>query len=362
MEADPVRFLGRDLEELLDRARADVAAFLGADAEGLAFIANATSGVNTVLRSIDLRPGDEILVTDHEYNAVVNTVAAVADRAGARVVTARVPFPVASDEEVVEAITARATGRTRIAVLSHGTSPTALVFPAGRVVAALGSRGIDTLVDGAHAPGMVPLSLDALGAAYYVGNGHKWLCGPKGAAFLHVRRDRRETVRPLVISHGANAERPGRSRFRLEFDWTGTDDPSPYLALPEAIRFLGSLLPGGWPELMAANHALALAARDVLCRALDIEPPCPAGMLGSMAALPLPEPASSASTAPLALLEDVLAREHRIEVPVMTWPVAAVAVAHDQPRCHLLRVSAQHYNELAQYEMLAERLRDLLGR
>jgi isopenicillin-N epimerase len=254
---------------------------------------------------------------------------------------------------------ARATARTRLALVSHGTSPTALVLPAKRIVAELGALGIDTLVDGAHAPGMVPLSLDDLGAAYYVGNGHKWLCGPKGAAFLHVRRDRREAIRPLVISHGATAERPGRSRFRLEFDWTGTADPTPFLALPDAIGFMGSLLPGGWPALMAANHALALAARDLLCRALAVEPPCPDGLLGSMAALPLPE--RSAPPTPVAELEDVLAREHRIEVPVTTWPVRAIRVADDRSRRRLLRVSAQRYNDLAQYELLADRLRGLLG-
>ena len=142
---------------------------------------------------------------------------------------------------------------------------------------------------------MVPLDVTAIGAAYYTGNCHKWLCGPKGTAFLHVRRDRQKVVRPLAISHGANSPRTDRSAFRLEFDWTGTADPSAYLALPTAIAFMGSLLPGGWPELMAANHDLALAARDLLCEAFDVDPPAPDDMLGSMATVPLPAPGSSAS-------------------------------------------------------------------
>ena len=348
MEAEPVRFLSRELDDRLDAARQALAAFVGADPGDLAFVVNATSGVNAVLRSLAFRPGDELLTTDHAYNACKNTLDFVAGRAGARVVVARVPFPIASPAEVVDAVMARVTPRTRLALLDHVTSPTALVLPIERLIADLAGRGVEVMVDGAHAPGMVPLDLRTLGAAYYSGNCHKWLCAPKGSAFLWVRRDRRADVRPLTISHGANATRTDRSRFHLEFDWTGTSDPTAWLTVPTAIDYLGSLLPGGWPALMARNRALALEARRLLCGAAGTPPPCPDEMVGSLAAISLPDgpPADIGWRRP-----DPLQRRlfdgWGIEVPVMSWPAA--------PR-RLLRISAQLYNRRDHYARLAEAL------
>jgi len=348
LEAEPVRFLSRELEGLLDGAREALGAFVGADPDDLAFLPNATSGVNTVLRWLDLGAGDELLATDHTYNACRNALDAVAARAGARVVVATLPFPVAAPEGALEAVLSRVGPRTRLALVDHVTSPTGLILPIERLVRELASRGVDTLVDGAHAPGMVPLDLEALDAAYYTGNCHKWLCAPKGSGFLHVRRDRQKGVRPLVISHGANSPRADRSPFRLEFDWTGTADPTAYLVVPEAIRYMGSLLPGGWPALMAHNRGTALAARDRLCAGLGVAPPAPNSMIGSLVALPVPPGfGPAAPDGERDPLQIALFDRFGIELLVFTCPALA---------SRILRVSAQLYNSAADYERLAEAL------
>ncbi len=353
MEAEPVRFLSRELDDRLDIARAALAAFVGADPADLAFVTNATGGVNAVLRSRVFAAGDELLTTDHAYGACRNTLEFVAERTGARVVVVTVPFPVASPDEVVAAVLAKVTPRTRLARLDHITSPTALILPIERLTAELTARGVDVLVDGAHAPGMVPLNLRTLGATYYSGNCHKWLCAPKGSAFLWTRPDRQSDVRPLTISHGATAVRPGRSRFRLEFDWTGTSDPTAWLTVPAAIEYLGGLLPGGWPALMAHNHALALEGRRLLCAAAGTEPPCPDEMVGSLAAVWLPDGTAEVGWRRPDPLQARLFDDWRIEVPVISWPAA--------PR-RLVRISAQLYNRREHYERLAEALRKELAR
>src|SRR6185369_15311691 len=187
-------------------------------------------------------------------------------------------------------------------------------------------------------------NLQELGAAYYTGNCHKWLCTPKGVALLHVRRGRQENIRPLVIGHGANSRRTDRSRFLLEFGWTGTTDPSACLSVPEALRFIGSLLPGGWPDVMKRNRALAVAARKVLCAGLKIPEPCPEEFLGSLAAVPIPDaPPGEGPRLPFNEypLQDRLRERHRIEVPIISWPA---------PPKRVLRIAAQLYNSLPQYE------------
>ena len=318
MERDPIDFLVRALEPLLDEARVRLASFLHADPDDLAFVDNATAGANTVLRSLELRPGDELLTTDHAYNACINGLDAVARRSGARVVIVRVPFPIRGPEEVSDAVLGAVTARTRLVLVDHVTSATGLVFPLRSLVQPLQARGIDVLVDGAHAPGMVPVDLEALGAAYYTGNCHKWLCAPKGAGFLHVRRDRQAGLRPLVVSHGANSTRTDRSRFRLEFDWTGTRDPS-----------------------------------ALLCEALGVAPSCPESMLGSLAAVELPRhprwPPGPRDSDPL---QAMLFARHRIEVPIYGWPM---------PDRRWIRVSPHLHNAEPQYLFLADALREAMA-
>lgn len=350
LERQPVQFLVRELEPLLDNARGVLAHFVGADVADLVFVPNTTSGVNTVLRSLTFAPGDELLVTNHEYAACRNALHCVAERSGARVVAVNTPFPFHSADEIIAPILAAVTSRTRLALLDHVSSPTGLVMPVEKLVGELAARGVDTLVDGAHAPGMVPLNVKKIGAAYYTGNCHKWLCAPKGAAFLCVQPSRQELIRPLVISNGASSRRTDRSRFQIEFAWTGTGEPSAYLCVPEVLKFLESLLPGGWPETMARNRALAIAARKILCAALKISEPCPEEFIGSLAAMRLPDaPPDALPRQPFNEypLQDWLRVQQGIEVPVMPWPA---------PPKRLLRISAQLYNSLPQYERLAAAL------
>jgi isopenicillin-N epimerase len=355
MEAEPVRFFSHDLGPAMDHARAALGAFVGADPDDLAFVPNATAGVNTILRSLRFAAGDELLTTDHAYNAVKKAMEYVVERDGATVVVAAVPFPGASPAAVTDRVLAEVTPRTRLAVLDHITSATALVLPIEQLVAELTGRGVDTLVDGAHAPGQVPLDVPAIGATYYVGNLHKWVCAPKGSGFVWVGPGRQAAIRPLAISHGANSPRLDRSRFRSEFDWTGTADPSAYLAVPDAIRFGAELLPGGWAALQGRNHALAVAGRDRLCLVLDAAAPAPDEMLGAMASVPLPLERRPGVVQGIDLygdpVHDYLATLG-MQVMVTPWP----QLPYGGPWRRLVRISAAVYNDLAQFERLADAL------
>lgn len=356
LEREPSRFFNREAPVLFAEARAALGAFIGASPGDLAFVPNVTSALNAVLRSLPLEPGGELLVTDHEYNASRNVLDFVAAERGCHTVVAALPFPVAGPEAVHHAVMSRVTPRTRLVLLDHVTSQTALALPIEGLVRELEARGIPVLVDGAHAPGMLPLDVAGIGATWYAGNCHKWLCAPKGVGFLWVRRDHREGVRPAVISHGANAPVPRDQRFRAEFDWMGTCDPTAALCVPAAIDFLGGLLPGGWDEVRRRNRALALEGRRIVAEALGVAPPSPDAMIGSMASLPVPDSERfGAPDAPSALvldpLHDALFREHGIEVPILTCP------GHPG---RLLRLSAHLYNRRSDYERLASALRALL--
>ncbi|MDH4117920.1 MAG: aminotransferase class V-fold PLP-dependent enzyme [Acidimicrobiia bacterium] len=339
MEANPTRFFTRDFPDLLDEQRMALGRFVGADPEGLAFVTNATAGVNTVLRSLRFERGDEILVTDHGYNACTNAARAVADAAGAVVVEAKIPFPVASSEQVVKAMTSAVTDRTRLVLVDHVTSPTALVFDVASIAEAV--EGVPVLVDGAHGPGMVGFDIESLGVAFYTGNCHKWMCAPKGSAFLWVHESFRDEVEPLAISHGWNGMYPGGNRFRRLFDFTGTFDASSVLSVSTAIDAVGDLIEGGWPAVYRANHRLAVAGRRILLDAVGGDEGAPEAMVGSMASVVLPSGPEH--------LGARLAARHRIEIPVFGWRGARI-----------VRLSAQLHNSEDQYRTLARAVIDLL--
>lgn len=350
-EEATTRFVAVEFQPAIDRARKEVAGFVGADEAGFVFVRNTSSGIAAVIRSIEpwLGRGDEILTTTQAYNAVRQTLEFSAGRTGANVVAVDVPLKIKDPAQVTESIVNAVGPRTRIAVIDHISSPTGQIFPIEEVVRRL-EPDVPVLVDGAHAPGQVPLSVSSLGASWYVGNLHKWVCAPRGSGFLVSRPDRVAATFPLVISHGWTAPE-GPQRYRALFDWLGTDDPSPWLASPEAIRVVGSLEPGGWPGVMARNHELALAGRKVICNALGVEPPYPDSMVGAMAAIPLPDWVGGQSVgfdSPLGL--ELL--RSGFEVPVLFWPSWPQQVA---------RISAHHYNGLGEYEALAETLMRLFS-
>jgi isopenicillin-N epimerase len=346
MEANPTGFVLEVLEPALDQARARLCALIGADPADLVFITNATMGVNAVVRSLPFEPGDELLTINHVYNACRNALEYAATRSGANVVIADVPFPIQSPDVVIDALLAAVTERTRFVLIDHVTSPTGVVLPIEDIVTPLETRGVTVMVDGAHGPGMVPLDLNRLGASYYAGNCHKWMCSPKGSAFLWARSGRGDSLVPPVISHGWNDPRTDRPRFHLLFDYMGADDPTPHLAVPAAIDFLSSLYPGGLAGTMEHNRSLALAARNLLCEFLGTEHPAPDSMIGSLAAVPIPDSKEEMS-GQVDPLGRRLLHDHRIQVPVFPWP--------RWPQ-RLLRISAAPYNDLDQYRALIEAL------
>lgn len=356
LEANPMDFLHRTLEPRLDAARQRLADFIGCKFENLAFVPNATSGVNAVLQSISLNQTDEVIATNHGYNACRNALNFVARQRGFKVVEVQIPYPVHRIEEAVNPILEAITPRTRLLLLDHITSATGFIIPVEPIIQEFNNRGIDTLIDGAHAPGMVKLQLEKLGATYYTGNCHKWICSPKGSALLYVRPDKIESIRPPIISHGYNTLRSDRSKFLIQFGWTGTLCPTPWLCIPETLDYLGQEIPGNWPAIMERNHRLALQGRDIICRALNVSPPCPDEFHGSMVTIPIPpDPKGRPPVLPRfeVLLQNELWVQHKIEVPIFFWP--------DLKNRHL-RISAQLYNSVEDYQVLAEALLGELAR
>ena len=342
LEAATMRWFVVEYTQALDAARAAVAAYLGCDADGLVFVPNATHGVATALANVPLGAGDEVITTDHAYRACKNALDRAAAAARARVLIAPIALPARDPAAPIAAILERVTARTRLVLVDHVTSPTALVLDAAVLARALPSH-VALLVDGAHAPGMLDIEVGQVGAAFYTGNFHKWTCAPKGAGFLWVAPDRRDDFRPLVTSHGATLPTATRSRFRLEHDWTGTHDPSPYLSVPVAIDTIARL-GGGWPRVRERNRALARVMRDDLAEALgadpiDLTPGPPMTTMGAIA-VTLPDGADN-----LGVERTLL--ERGVEVPIVSHPGAPWP---------LVRVSAHLYNRRSDATRLAAAL------
>jgi isopenicillin-N epimerase len=333
MEAQPTRFFMEEVPAALRAAAGRLAALVGADADGLAFVENATVGCNAVLGSLPLSPGDEILLLDHGYGAVRKTARHVAARTGAVIAEAALPFPRPDDAAIVAAVAQALTPRTRLLILDHITSPSALVLPVAELTRLAREAGVRVLIDGAHAPGQIALDLGAIGADWYVGNCHKWLMAPKGCGFLWARADRRDGLHPVTISHGYG------EGFLAEFDWTGTRDPTAWLACDAGIEFHARL---GGPALAARNAALAAEAGRLVAERLGTEVGARQGGAAAMALARLPLAGPATHERALALRARLM-REWRTDAPVNAIDGA-----------FWLRLSAQAYNERADYERLAE--------
>jgi isopenicillin-N epimerase len=348
LENEPIRFLVQTVEPLLEKSREKIAALTGSQAGDLVFVSNATAGVNTVFRSLNFQPGDELLFTNHIYGACRKTLEFISFRTGVQLVEVVYPFPLTSSDEIVEAVLRNVTSRTKIALIDHITSATALVQPVEEITRELESRGIEVMIDGAHAPGSIPLNIEAIGASYYTANCHKWLCAPKGSAFLHLRKDKQDKIWPLVISHAGHEAQSLTERFY----WPGTFDPSAWICVGDSIDYMASLLPGGWPEIMVRNRTLCLASRRLICETLQIPDPCPDSMIASMAAFPLPEASGEIphDYKSFSVLQERLFQEHNIEIPVWNW---------DNPKSRLIRIAVQLYNDPAQYVKLSDALKRL---
>jgi isopenicillin-N epimerase len=339
LERQPVAFFGQRTNHMPE-ARAALAALVGCARDDLVFVPNATTGVSAVARSLPLQPGDEILSTDHEYGACDRAWEFACRRSGARYVKTAVPLPISSREEIVDAVWRGVTPRTRVLFLSHITSPTALIFPVEELVRRAREAGIWTVIDGAHAVGQLDLSLDALGVDFYAGNCHKWLCAPKGSGFLYARKELQPLLAPPTTSWGRAVDAEHPNPFVDEFEWQGTRDLAPYLAVPAAIAYQRER---DWPTVRRACHEEARWVRRRILDLYGLPPLTPDSdqFFMQMVAIPLP-PCDNAAVKQRLLLE------HNIEIPVMKW----------QERC-LVRVSVQGYVTRRDLETLVSALESL---
>ncbi len=349
LESSPLRFIMREIDEQLYQSRHTLSRFVEADSSGLVFVPNATHGVNTVLKSYDFNKGDEVLITNHIYPACRNTLSYIQENRGIRINEVNIPLEGIHPEKIISSVIEAITPATRLVMLDHITSPTAIIFPVTEIVKELNYRGIDSLIDGAHAPGSIPLSINAIKPTYYTGNCHKWMCTPKSCGFLWVNEESRSRIVPLAISHAWGKE----VSFEKRFHWQGTADWSAALTLPFTIQFIEKQLPGGWSEWMKCNHQMVVDAREVISNSLKINTLCDASMLASMAVIPISAKPSAIRLGynSIDLIQEQLYKQYNIEAPLFQWG--------ESPQL-LLRISAQQYNFVQQYSYLAESLQSIL--
>lgn len=351
LEGDAVRFFKRDLEFYSDDARRALSEFVGAPLTDLALVPNGTFAVSTILANLDLNPGDEILITDHEYMATMNELERVCDRSGASLSIAKLPFPEITEDLAVERILGAITPKTRYALLSHIASASAYILPLERIIPELKAKGIKVIIDGAHAPGQLKLNITQLGCDWYAASCHKWLATPKGTGFVYAHPDVQNDFKPLALSCRVHEKRIDRAPFLCDFDYVGTNDYSANLSIPVAIAHLGAQLQGGWDPLYQRNHDLIMQGASIIRDALGVTTAPPESMTGSMVSIPIPGTPTKGTIYDDSLW-DALYAKHHIQVPI--W-----AIPNVHPRA--MRISAQLYNTIEDYEKLAKALKAELG-
>ncbi|MBK9399966.1 MAG: aminotransferase class V-fold PLP-dependent enzyme [Bacteroidetes bacterium] len=353
IEKDPVLAMTENFESVYHENKEALAKFTGCDANDLVLIKNTTMGVNTILQSLTFEEGDEILTHSHAYGACVNVLKYYAELNKCKLIIADIPFPIAHEDELTRPLLNAVTSKTKLVLLDHITSATGIIFPVEKLTQQLESRGIEVLIDGAHAPGMVDLNIAAIGASYYTGNCHKWICSPRGSALLHVRKDKQHKIRPLQISHYHDLYSGTEKHWSAQFIWPGTDDYSAYFLIKDSIHYMQSIL-GSWEALRKNNRNLCLEARKLICEELQIEIPTPEHLIGHLASIPVrnhPD-APSKFFNMVAPLKKQLMEEYKIQVPVFYF--------HNKNPKLLLRISTQVYNSGEQYEYLAACMKKLL--
>jgi isopenicillin-N epimerase len=344
LERQPVKFLGREIQGFLAKARRSLGAYLNADKDDLIFVPNATTGVNIVARSLNLKADDEVLASDHEYGACNNTWTYLSQRQGFTYKQVSVPLPVKSNEEMLEQIWQGVTSKTKVIFLSHITSPTAVTFPIAEICQRARKAGILTLIDGAHAPGQIPLDMQAIDADFYTGNCHKWMCSPKGAGFLYVQRQHQAMIEPLVVSWGwsAKPQETLGSAFLDNYAWHGTQDFSAYLSVPAAIDFQKKY---DWSKVREECHALLKRGLEHIQMLTGLEPAYATDKLYHQLAIsPLPKMADSDA------FKDKLYDDYLIEIPLTEYK--------DQ---EFARISVQGYNTEEDINRLVTAFKELLS-
>ena len=354
LESEPLRFFMREYDELIDNSRNKLSSFVNCNPKDLVFVNNATAGVNTVLKSLDFKSGSEILFTNHIYPACRNTIIKIASEKNLKIKEIKFNLPIYNPADITDKVVRSVNKNTAIVLIDHISSMPGIKFPVEEIVSELNSKNVDVIIDGAHAPGMVPLDLKELNAPYYTGNCHKWICSPKTAALLYVREDKQKYIKPLVTSRLFGEVKTTLSEMQYNFSWHGTFDPTPILCVSDTLDFMSSLFKNGWKDIMKHNHELAITAGKKICSEFNIDYPYTDELIGCLFGIPFFEDKAftrkELSLHNYSPLQNDLFHNYKIEVVVNYWETSLQ---------RLLRISPQIYNDISQYDYLIYALKKL---